>query len=177
MKKIKNTDNDSCQIERIVSLPSQTKLIHFSEEAVELIYSVKEQKVNDKPNGFWVSVENNGDGWKNWCEGESFNTGRLVYENEIIISKLANILLITKNKELDDFHKKYQAALVGMERWGNQYIDWRSVAKDYQGIIITPYLYNRRFDKSARWYYGWDCASGCIWNKEAIKSIKARKAS
>lgn len=26
-----------------------------------------------------------------------------------------------------------------------------------------------RLDNRCTWYYGWDCASGCIWDKDAIE--------
>lgn len=166
-------------VEQLVSLPPRIKLIHFSIKPVEWVYTTKrEQKVDYKPNGFWVSDEGEGNerGWKDWCEGESFATDRFVYENEIILSHKAKILFINSVNELDNFHNQYQAALPGMEKWGNHYIDWKAVAKDFQGILITPYLYERRFTEGMNWYYSWDCASGCIWNKSAIKLIKTKRS-
>ncbi|QBI98814.1 hypothetical protein SEA_BOBBY_184 [Mycobacterium phage Bobby] len=56
---------------------------------------------------------------------------------------------------------------VGIPDW----IDWGKVAADYGGIIIAPYQWSRRMDP--HWYYTWDCASGCIWNLEAIESLEA----
>lgn len=50
-------------------------------------------------------------------------------------------------------------------------IDWDAVAGTYQGIIITPYIWERRLGDSA-WYYSWDCASGCIWDPAAIGSLR-----
>ena len=56
-------------------------------------------------------------------------------------------------------------------------IDWNRVAKKYQGIIITPYIWERRLTTTCTWYYGWDVASGCIWDNKAIKEITdARKS-
>jgi hypothetical protein len=48
-------------------------------------------------------------------------------------------------------------------------IDWQRVAEQHQGIIITPYQWECRY--SIDWYYIWDCASGCIWDPDAIESI------
>jgi len=36
------------------------------------------------------------------------------------------------------------------------------VSKEYDGIEIAPYQWDARL--SLIWYYGWDVASGCIWN-------------
>lgn len=46
----------------------------------------------------------------------------------------------------------------------------RGVAKDYDGIEIAPYQESLRYD--LEWYYGWDVASGCIWNFEGIRLNK-----
>ena len=51
-------------------------------------------------------------------------------------------------------------------------IDWAEVASKYDGIIISPYQWSLRLDMEMMWYYGWDCASGCIWNISAIKELK-----
>ena len=50
--------------------------------------------------------------------------------------------------------------------------NWAPTAAQYAGVIIAPYQWERRLDGDASdWYYGWDCASGCIWNADAIASI------
>lgn len=49
------------------------------------------------------------------------------------------------------------------------FIDWQAVASDHDGIIISPYNWPARHEMI--WYYPWDCASGCIWNADAITSI------
>ena len=41
-------------------------------------------------------------------------------------------------------------------------IDWKKVASKYDGIEIVPYQPKARMN--LLWYYGWDIASGCIWN-------------
>ena len=30
----------------------------------------------------------------------------------------------------------------------------------------------RRLDMETRWYYGWDCASGCVWDASAVQSVE-----
>ena len=51
-------------------------------------------------------------------------------------------------------------------------LDFLKVMDEYDGIIIAPYQYScRLMNSSTAWYYGWDCASGCIWNLGCI-SIK-----
>ncbi len=49
-----------------------------------------------------------------------------------------------------------------------QIIDWPLLAGiDWDGIEICPYLQEFRRSNSG-WYYGWDVASGCIWDSEAL---------
>ena len=64
-------------------------------------------------------------------------------------------------------------------RFRDRYIDWPAVATDYPGLIIAPYQWSCRMSEFTRWYYGWDCASGCIWNADAIARVteEAREAA
>lgn len=36
----------------------------------------------------------------------------------------------------------------------------------------APYQWRRRNERGFSWYYGWDCASGCIWRASAIREIR-----
>lgn len=36
---------------------------------------------------------------------------------------------------------------------------------------ITPYCWPARMDPDLIWYYGWDCASGCIWDASTIHQV------
>ena len=150
------------------------RLIHFSKKPLDSVksVSVKIQKIDTKPVGLWFSVEGNGDGWKNWCEAESYNLDNLLYKNQIELESDANLLILSSIVAIDSFHERFKASLPGMEKYFSDYIDWQRVAIEYQGIIITPYIWERRLDgKAHSWYHGWDCASGCIWDSKAIKNI------
>ena len=37
-------------------------------------------------------------------------------------------------------------------------------------MFITPYQWELRFELD--WYYGWDVASGCVWNLSVIESME-----
>jgi len=61
-------------------------------------------------------------------------------------------------------------------------IDWEAVAKRYTGIEIEPYNWERRnsgpnnnYSMSMLWYYGWDCASGCVWELDALVSFNGKR--
>jgi hypothetical protein len=65
---------------------------------------------------------------------------------------------------LDHLTKTYGEKLYlgGRDNFPN----WERVARDYDGVIISPYQFNRRM--TLMWYYPWDCASGCIWRPTRV---------
>ena len=168
------------------------KLIHFSaSKTITGVTSVKQSNNMldpprsgiGKPRGFWVSVEGNGDGWSDWCKDTNFAKPRLRYRHEVKLSPDAKILYLQNAADIDQFTQKYRdensqinkdIADIG-PKYGHpsdtMEIDWVAVAKKYQGIIISPYIYSRRLSGHCTWYYGWDCASGVIWDANAVDSI------
>lgn len=167
-------------------LPS--KLYHYSPEILTELrqdfHNLHRERapVISKPHGFWISVEDyeEDQNWRTWCEGEEFRLESLRYKHLIKI-KESRILFLKNREELETFSHKYS----GNDRLGlNQYqrrfndkpyicwIDWETVTEEYDGIIIAPYQWDCRMMNSiTAWYYGWDCASGCIWNMDAIESF------
>jgi hypothetical protein len=122
-----------------------------------------------KPSGLWLSAEGPDD-WRAWCEGENWYTQAMIYETEIVLKPDAPILQLRGAKALDRFTAEWSRPLPAIPSMN--IIDWRGIAKRYHGIVIAPYVWARRLNGSARWYYGWDCASGCVWNPEAVAEIK-----
>ena len=120
---------------------------------------IREQRVGPKPSGLWYGI---GDSWIRWVRSEmedwEYDNVFKLNINESNILKISNIL------ELKLYDRIY-----GMDYNGMRMMDWVEVAKDYDGIEIAPYINEGRFEYD--WYYGWDVASGCIWNKDAITSI------
>ncbi|MGW0052088.1 hypothetical protein [Nocardia nova] len=155
------------------------RLMHYQAEPITLDRSRQyvqpdKRAMYTKPQGFWVSVDGE-HGWAEWCREEEFRTDTLTYAHTVRLAEAANIRLVTSVAEIDAFHEEFAAPTDfdrrlgwGVDRWG---IEWAAVARRYDGIIITPYLWDRRFDGNTGWYYTWDCASGCIWNLDAIESV------
>lgn len=144
------------------------ELVHFSDKVITKVKLRKRDKRawDYKPHGFWVSDEAE-HGWSAWCKAEDFQTQRLKYAHKVEIDKSAKILHIASVKKLDEFTEKYSK-----EQFPNSGIlgiDWEVLYGEYDGIIITPYQWKRRLGQRNNWYYGWDCASGCIWNEKVIK--------
>lgn len=131
---------------------------HFSKKPLGKIRSVKQTNLGIKPDGFWFSVE---DEWKDWCDCEGFAQDRLTYRSQVFINT-ENMLVLKTEKDIVDFRDEYD------ENW---VINWSNVAQKYDGILIEHYYFNLRYQKNMTWYYVWDVASGCIWNKKAIDRI------
>lgn len=123
-----------------------------------------------------------------WCISEY--AGKLQpYIYEIILDE-EQILRISTDEEFEDNHHgipEYMKRLREIDpvlalfptmpfvngygcRLGADHIDYPKVAEKYGGIEITPLLHRKRL--SAAWYYGWDCASGCVWSRKAIRDIR-----
>ena len=113
-----------------------------------------------KPRGLWVSDESDY-GWRQWCEDNQYSCGKFAYP--VQLASHHNILIISSVKELIEFTETF----LYDHQWMQQ-IDWYRVAKQYDGILISPYLGTFGPDNHLNWYYGWDCASGCIWNPHSI---------
>jgi hypothetical protein len=114
-----------------------------------------------KPEGLWISFEDDVVSWSSWCTENDFgilNTGIL-----LDITAL-NLLVINNIVDANIFKEKYSDQL--------NVIKWQSVVQDYDGIIIPSYLCQLRMHRDHRWYYAWDCASGCIWNVEKIEVVE-----
>lgn len=113
-------------------------------------------------------VDRRGDGWKDWCTNEEF-AGKWTHVYDVRLVPDANVLRIKNEAELDQFRREWGVLRV----YGSlteEIIPWEAVSTKYDGIIIAPYLWKRRHDP--HWYYGWDCASGCIWKARAISRIE-----
>jgi len=124
-----------------------------------------------KPHGLWYST---GDSWINWCVSEEYSgVGRYIYRLHM---DKRRVLRIRTLRDIDRFNKKFQFNLTEDQRLRKdsyrffENINWPKVYEHYNGIEISPYQYRRRFDYM--WYYGWDCASGCVWRPHVVKGAR-----
>ena len=89
---------------------------------------------------------------------------------EIILAGEAKICFIDSREQLSEFTKKYGLRPGGERRVPA--IDWMRVATEHQGLVVAPYIAEHTRHPTLFWYGAWGCASGCIWNKDAISEIK-----
>jgi len=142
-----------------------------------------------KPLGLWYSC---GGSWIDWCVSEDFGCPHLIHEVQLYNGKVCKITNDAEFVEFsDEFGMKsadYYAQKMGVapdseaarslgildQGFGEMrpnYINWHDVSEIWSGIEISPYLWSLRLN-GGMWYYGWDCAAGCIWDAGAIRSIE-----
>lgn len=150
------------------------ELNHWSAEPIANIDHRKYQLMIDwKPHGFWFDVNRD---WLRWCKSEGFREESLAHRHRIRLADNAAILRLVGTDAIRRFTEEYtvphpalihigdEASILG--RYHRAVIDWPRIAESFQGIIITPYCWQARMD--FMWYYGWDCASGCVWDPSIL---------
>jgi len=153
--------------------------------SIENIYNCP-QVTDHKPKGIWYGIA---DSWIDWCLGESFGgIHNYIYEVVVDESRILTIDNIFDFEKFEDEHhdipewKKQLREMEGFPEFDlsfprmygrTRYFDsmnYGKVAESFGGIEITPYQWEKRLE--SMWYYGWDCASGCIWNPDAVKDLR-----
>lgn len=141
-------------------------LHHYSSTKISEIFS-KEQSTKQKhytrPRGLWVSVVGDKD-WPSMRPGDL----RSQHQYEITLADRAKILFLNIEEQLSEFTQTFGLKPSGEQRIA---IDWVQVAIGYQGMIIAPYRAELTGSDALFWWGAWGCASGCIWNKDAIAEI------
>ena len=141
-------------------------LRHWCAEPFELRPCCYRQEVGYKPKGLWFDINKD---WKRWCEAESFGLERFTHCYRIRITDDSRVLRLDQPEKLVAFTVRYKAALYPGQSLRAEYcgIDWPRVAEEFAGIVITPYQWSCRM--SLMWYYGFDCASGCVWEPDILQ--------
>ena len=126
------------------------------------------QRASYKPDGLWYECQDGSSiDWKEFCStGLTDGDSRYDSSYDVILNDY-EILFITDTHDFKKFEKLY--GIPNRDFPDEIRIDWPRVASHYDGIEICPYLYDMRMDSV--WYYGWDVASGCVWNASGIKEL------
>lgn len=151
------------------------RLIHYSKKPLTKVLSRlhKEDGAGAyKTPGLWVSVEGEDD-WPAWCKSEQWGLETFGYTTEVILAPENTVLRLKSVKEIDAFTQKYCTENRRYENDRN--VEWDKVRGAHQGLIISPYQWARRLSPHTRWYYGWNCASGVIWDAAAVAELRPAK--
>jgi hypothetical protein len=163
---------DAAKLVKVKSrIQPNDRIIMAKKDILPLKFPVEQDKNTStmgKPSGLWYAV---GTEWIEWIESEMPHwLGKVFYKIEIS----NKVLRIDTMPKFEMLMKNYGEAnkTTGFKYSPkhNLYINWEKVAKDYSGVEIAPYQWHYRHEYM--WYYGWDVASGCIWDKSGISSIK-----
>jgi len=130
------------------------------------------QKPGMKPAGLWYECQDGSStSWEEFCT-VGMTGGYDKYDgtyNVVLKDDGYNILHITHEQYFDKFTEMYSIPHpVFPDDPEENIIDWPKVAEHYAGIEICPYLDNRR---DVTWYYGWDVASGCVWDSSGVEDL------
>lgn len=148
------------------------RLIHYSKKPLLKVRSRKHDEGKAgayKTPGLWVSIEGDDD-WLAWCRRESWGLERLVHATEIVLADDANVKHLSSAADIDQFTEDF--FVPGSPIWHRD-LNWQGIRERWRGLIIAPYCWERRLADHTGWYYGWDCASGVIWDAKAVKEIRA----
>lgn len=88
---------------------------------------------------------------------------------EVTLRPEANVLCIGDPLLLEAFGRRFDHTAARRFTYPYHQLDWPAVVSLYQGIVITPYQWSLRHKLT--WYYGWDCASACVWDLSAVESV------
>ena len=144
-------------------------LYHYRARKMNLVIESARQTGSHwcKPSGIWLTPDSD-DNWEWFCRAEDFQTNRLKVRFEIKLKPEAKIIWIKNKAALESFELLYSHKNSSLKDY--DLINWSEVASDAQGILITPYISECRFGHN--WYYPWDCSSACVWDADAIESIR-----
>ena len=143
----------------------------YRELELNLRIKPKRRIKRDKPNALMVPATIN-QVWSIDFMSDSLSDGRTLRTFNVLDDY--NILFIPDEYHFEKFYKMYSVphpADPDGKKGYDKMIDWPRVANDYAGIEICPYLSSKRNDDDSFWYYGWDVASGCVWDPSGIKEL------
>jgi hypothetical protein len=151
------------------------RLVHYADHPVGALKEVPPGLEYDfKPSGLWVSDDDCEDNWRQWCLGESFRLEHLTHVHDVMLAPDANVLILRSASDIDGFTQRFRH-MDGRVYPGLYVLPWPKIMSLWDGLIITPYIRERRLEDESAWYYTWDCAGGCLWHSRAVAAIALRE--
>ena len=113
-----------------------------------------------KPKGLWLGK---GTDWLDFIEEQGMDSFISSYCSAFKVY-LGNDILVLK--DFEDYHSFTLRYGVSKGK-----IDWKKVAKRYNGIIAYDPI-RFQFNEELEWVYGWDITSACIWSADGIEDVE-----
>ncbi|MHB8107764.1 MAG: hypothetical protein ACYDH4_10125 [Candidatus Cryosericum sp.] len=121
-----------------------------------------------KPVGLWYGK---GDSWLGWCRAVRFGDVDKSYVYRAQINK-AKVLRVRRIDDVLELGRRFpMKGLIVRNAYGGGHVDWRAIAREYEGIEFNPYFFELRFRPGLSWYSALDVPSGCIWSPKAIEGM------
>ena len=154
--------------------PDQKVIISSERWDPERVWETKQTKPShplEKPKGLWYGC---GGVWIEWLRKNPEMANMLKRANYLYEIKLGEeVIQISNDDEFGDFQSYHAFSLEWAPDIIETAVDWKGLQEEeYNGIEICPYNPGRRSHYDSRWYYGWDVASGCIWNSAGISEVR-----
>jgi len=139
-----------------IKLQPKYKLKYFHTSNREISYPITDKNkdmsswlgdgIYKSPKGLWFSC---GESWQKFIRNvpNPWSLATYIYELE----PSQTVLKISSKEELENFIKKYQKDNIKI----TDIINWKKVKKDYDGLIICPYLGNIIWGKKANNFGIW----------------------
>jgi hypothetical protein len=146
---------------RVVALPAPFDRQRLTRD---LAPQRNRQRVALKPRGFWYAC---GGEWLLFSEGMlGLDAGQPFWVYELSLD-LSRVLRVGSPRGLRALSRRYGRNLDDDDPTPT-FLDWRAVARDYDGIEVCP----SQRKGVAGWYDAWDVASGCVWQPRAVRSAR-----
>jgi hypothetical protein len=193
--KCSNFESRICNFELNELILYNMAYYHWALHPVKLRQRSYSQSGHPKPNGFWFDVDGS---WKRWCEAVELELENLRYRHTVTLLDTSRMLFLCSARDVDRFTRRYGRNLSGhiqllqssgdrdafarqygrdlfgeIQKQFSNYIIWDEVTAKYSGILINPYSRSR--SQTYLWYYGLNCAGGCIWDLSVIRLSKPCK--
>ena len=146
----------------------KTRYIHYCHNEFyhfipEIFQEVENQPYRMKPTGgFWGSPVGAEYGWKDWCKDEDFRDCEKEKSFEFELSDTANVIHIHSVKDVDN---------LDLPKLPTGYIDFEK-AKETRIDAIELHISDDNNNQLYWQFYGWDCDSILVLNKEVIEEVR-----
>lgn len=169
-------------IEQEICYPSSCRVYrHYGAEKYDpdKVSSIKNRYdgFNKPYGGLWASDIKSIRPWKTWCQNEGFHTGTLDKYFEFQLKDTARVLRFENKEQVGQFlknpqYKKYVEEKKLDNPWFSKdkcpIIDFEKIVEAFDAIEIMAGSDEKLYDA----FYGWDCDSIVILNKEVIEPIE-----
>ncbi len=140
----------------------QQQLVHISDSSVLNLRDV-DPGTGPKPHGLWFSPNHE------WARYSLFELpDKLEGHAFLLDTSHANILHLTKPQDLEAFHSRYGILEPNASVDKSTQIDWKKLAKDYDGVSFANTAQNER--QQPQWYSELWVDSGSVWNASKLKA-------